>query len=69
MNSHGKQCEDCGQKIPEKRLKAKPNAIICTQCQEEREANGDFVYSSMEITQEINGWTYEGQQNKLIKGD
>jgi phage/conjugal plasmid C-4 type zinc finger TraR family protein len=32
-------CEECGEKIPEARLKAVPNANCCVRCQEGLEAN------------------------------
>lgn len=31
-------CEDCGEEIPEQRLQAKPEALLCVPCQETREA-------------------------------
>lgn len=33
------QCEDCGAEISLKRLEARPFALLCIECQEEREAS------------------------------
>jgi phage/conjugal plasmid C-4 type zinc finger TraR family protein len=32
-------CEDCGDRIPERRRQALPGARTCVQCQSERDAN------------------------------
>lgn len=62
-------CEECGELINPKRLLAKPNTTVCVSCQNSREESGNFNRASIEISQEINGWTFEGQENKIIKGD
>jgi DnaK suppressor protein len=31
-------CQDCGRRIPRRRLQAVPTATLCVPCQEEREA-------------------------------
>jgi DnaK suppressor protein len=36
-----RQCRGCGELIPEKRLKANPEAIRCIACQEKVEKNGE----------------------------
>jgi RNA polymerase-binding protein DksA len=38
--AHGQYgiCADCGNKIPEARLKARPEATLCIECQTKREA-------------------------------
>lgn len=33
-------CEDCGEKIPESRLRAVPNACYCFKCQSKFESKG-----------------------------
>ncbi|TNF47577.1 TraR/DksA family transcriptional regulator [bacterium] len=33
-------CENCGEDIPEERLKVRPNAIYCIQCKDEIEKRG-----------------------------
>jgi DnaK suppressor protein len=35
-------CENCGEDIPEERLKARPNAIYCIQCKDEIEKRGNL---------------------------
>lgn len=64
-----KCCDECGELISPKRLLAKPNTKLCISCQNTKEENGDFAKASIIIKQEINGWTFEGQENKIIKGD
>lgn len=64
-----KTCDECDEVISEKRLIAKPNTSLCVKCQSLKEKNGGFNKSKIEISQEINGWTFEGQENKIIKGD
>jgi RNA polymerase-binding transcription factor DksA len=64
-----KCCEECGELINKKRLLAKPNTVLCITCQNLKEEKGDFNRATIEISQEINGWTFEGMDNKIIKGD
>jgi len=64
-----KCCEECGELINQKRLLAKPNTALCITCQNLKEEKGDFNRATIEISQEINGWTFEGMDNKIIKGD
>ena len=64
-----KCCEECGELISQKRLLAKPNTILCIACQSLKESKGEFNLATIEISQEINGWTFEGMDNKIIKGD
>lgn len=64
-----KHCSECDELISAKRLQAKPNTTLCIICQGIKEASGNFVLASIEVKQEINGWTFEGQENKIIKGD
>lgn len=33
------QCQECGEKIPPERLKARPQATLCLECQRRQEAN------------------------------
>ena len=33
-----RECQECGEEIPQARLKLKPNAIFCVDCQEDFEA-------------------------------
>jgi DnaK suppressor protein len=39
-NGNGSKCEGCGNKIPQKRLKALPSATLCVKCQELVEQEG-----------------------------
>jgi DnaK suppressor protein len=36
-----RKCRGCGELIPEKRLKANPEAVRCIECQEKVEKNGE----------------------------
>ena len=62
-------CKECDSEIPEKRLKAKPNVVLCIDCQEKAEKEGKFKRSKIEISQEIEGWQYAGNIETLIPGD
>jgi hypothetical protein len=62
-------CAYCDQPISEKRLKIKPNTKICVSCQQDREERGEFQRSSMEISQDINGWQFDGLDLKIKKGE
>jgi RNA polymerase-binding transcription factor DksA len=64
-----RDCVQCGEPIPQKRLEAKPNTYVCVECQSKREDNGEFRRSTMETHQEISGWQFEGVKNTLIKGE
>jgi len=64
-----KECDNCGEKIGEKRLKALPNAVLCIHCQEGREDTGEFQKTTMEVHQTISGWQFEGVEQTIIKGE
>lgn len=61
-------CEECDVKIPEARIKARPNARTCVGCQEGLEKSGDFTRHRMEITQDIESWQCVGVHQILKKG-
>jgi RNA polymerase-binding transcription factor DksA len=64
-----RNCNECGEPIGEKRLLARPKTTLCIECQEAKEANGDFTRHKIETSQQIAGWQFEGQVDILIKGD
>lgn len=63
-----KQCVECGDNIGAARLRARPTATLCIECQAEMERTGRFVKHTIEIAQEIEGWEYLGQQEILVRG-
>lgn len=44
-----RECEDCGELIGEKRLQAKPTAVLCINCQYEAEKMGLFRTHRMDV--------------------
>ena len=46
-------CEECGEEIPEKRLQARPFAVMCISCQEEKEKEGKLVRTGRSIIEEV----------------
>ena len=42
INGEFGKCQDCGQDIPEARLKVRPYAIYCTKCKSIREKNNGY---------------------------
>lgn len=62
-------CEECGEPITKKRLKAIPHTTICINCAEELEETGAFVKSHIEVNPEVTGWEFEGVDQKIIKGN
>lgn len=50
-------CEECEEEIPEKRLKAKPDAKLCVRCQErhDRKVQIRDVFDSL-ANNEWEGW-------------
>jgi len=46
-------CEECGEKIPEKRLQARPFAVMCVGCQEEKESAGKLRSTVRCIVDEV----------------
>ncbi len=64
-----KECDNCGETIGEKRLKALPHTTLCVQCQQGRENSGEFVKTTMEVHQTISGWQFEGVEQTIVKGD
>ena len=64
-----KLCLNCEEPIDPKRVAALPNVKYCLGCQQVREENGQFQRSKIEITQDINGWQFDGVVEILKKGD
>lgn len=64
-----RSCVECGEQIPEERLRAKPDTKYCIDCQEIRESTGKFSRSKMKIVQEIVGYQCEDVQQELIRGE
>ena len=62
-----KRCADCGEEIESTRLKHFPEAMVCVDCQREREREGRYSKHVMEISQEIKGWTHEGVVTTIIR--
>jgi hypothetical protein len=44
-----KDCSNCGEEIPEKRVKAMPNTELCVFCQEKLEKAGKFQRHVMDV--------------------
>lgn len=44
-----KDCDECGEKIIQKRLEAMPYTKVCIGCQQERESNGQFRPHKMDV--------------------
>ena len=63
-----KQCTECREPIGTARLKARPTATLCVDCQMEMERTGRFIKHTIEIAPEIEGWEYAGQVEILVRG-
>ena len=69
LNDTFGECEDCGEQIDEKRLKARPTAELCIHCQENKEGEEFHLIhfrkdlDSKKITDESDG--YIGEREKV----
>lgn len=63
-----KECKECGDLIPEKRIKLMPNIEYCIRCQTSLEESGKAATVKMEISQEMGGgWFCESVKTKIVK--
>jgi hypothetical protein len=65
-----RQCEECGDAIPKKRVEAIPAVTLCVGCQAQEEADGNFVQHRMgyTVTTSKGGEDVETVESFLVPG-
>src|SRR6185436_17262238 len=63
-----RECDNCGENIPAKRLEALPNAKFCIKCQGKRESSGLFQRHMIDIQPEIESWECQNVTQTLVRG-
>ncbi len=61
-------CKDCGEPIPEARLKARPTATLCVGCQEQAEGVGKFQRPKMDFKPHMKCGEVESVEAIYYKG-
>lgn len=63
-----RECNDCGEIIPNARLKLLPNTETCVGCQDGREKKGDFQRHKMSVKFIFKCDEIEATEETLVRG-
>lgn len=64
-----RECRDCGEEIGKQRLKVKPDATMCVECQQKAEREGRFQKHRMDYVVKPNGGgEVESMETFLVRG-
>lgn len=63
-----KECDECGEDINPKRLKARPEARLCINCQMDLEQNGGFRLHRLDVQTTTRCGEPDEQRQTLVRG-
>lgn len=63
-----RDCKECGEEIPEARLKALPHAETCVHCQQNLESNGKFARHVMDVRATMKAGEIDEVHSTIVRG-